>query len=68
MVESSKQVKLKEFIGNWYNNRNIYSFENRGDITKDTRNIFPYSIYLLNMWYIFYIPISFHLDCDWIIK
>ena len=41
MVESSKQVKLKEFIGNWYNNRNIYSFENRGDITKDTREILP---------------------------
>ena len=41
MVESSKEVKLKEFIGNWYNNRNIYSFENRGDITKDTREILP---------------------------
>lgn len=39
MVESSKEVKLKEFIGNWYNNRNIYSYENRGDITKDTREI-----------------------------
>ena len=35
------EVKLKEFIGNWYNNRNIYSFENRGDITKDTREILP---------------------------
>lgn len=31
MVESSKETKLKDFIGNWYNNRNIYSFENRGD-------------------------------------
>lgn len=41
MVESSKEIKLKEFIGNWYNNRNIYSFENRGDITKDTREILP---------------------------
>ncbi len=41
MVESSKEVKLKGFIGNWYNNRNIYSFENRGDITKDTREILP---------------------------
>lgn len=41
MVESSKKIKLKEFIGNWYNNRNIYSFENRGDITKDTREILP---------------------------
>ena len=41
MVESYKEVKLKEFIGNWYNNRNIYSFENRGDITKDTREILP---------------------------
>ena len=41
MVESSKEVKLKELIGNWYNNRNIYSFENRGDITKDTREILP---------------------------
>ena len=41
MVESSNEVKLKEFIGNWYNNRNIYSFENRGDITKDTREILP---------------------------
>lgn len=41
MVESSKEVKLKEFIGNWYNNRNIYSFNNRGDILKDTREILP---------------------------
>lgn len=41
MVESSKDVKLKEFIGNWYNNRNIYSFNNRGDILKDTREILP---------------------------
>lgn len=41
MVESSKEIKLKDFIGNWYNNRNIYSFENRGDIVKDTREIIP---------------------------
>lgn len=41
MVESSKEPKLKDFIGNWYNNRNIYSFENRGDIVKDTREIIP---------------------------
>ncbi len=41
MVESSKSIKLKEFIGNWYNNRNIYSFNNRGDILKDTREILP---------------------------
>lgn len=41
MVESSKETKLKDFIGNWYNNRNIYSFENRGDIIKDTREIIP---------------------------
>jgi hypothetical protein len=41
MVESSKETKLKNFIGNWYNNRNIYSFENRGDIVKDTREIIP---------------------------
>lgn len=41
MVESSKETKLKDFIGNWYNNRNIYSFENRGDIGKDTREIIP---------------------------
>lgn len=41
MVESSKETKLKEFIGNWYNCRNIYSFSNRGDITKDTREIIP---------------------------
>lgn len=41
MVESSKETKLKDFIGNWYNNRNIYSFENRGDIVKDTREIIP---------------------------
>lgn len=41
IVESSKETKLKDFIGNWYNNRNIYSFENRGDIVKDTREIIP---------------------------
>lgn len=41
MVESSKETKLKDFIGNWYNNRNFYSFENRGDIVKDTREIIP---------------------------
>lgn len=41
MVESSKETKLKDFIGNWYNNRNIYSFENRGNIVKDTREIIP---------------------------
>lgn len=41
MVESLKETKLKDFIGNWYNNRNIYSFENRGDIVKDTREIIP---------------------------
>ena len=41
MLESSKETKLKDFIGNWYNNRNIYSFENRGDIVKDTREIIP---------------------------
>ena len=41
MVESSKEIKLKDFIGNWYNNRNIYSFENRGDIVKNTREIIP---------------------------
>ena len=41
MVEGSKETKLKDFIGNWYNNRNIYSFENRGDIVKDTREIIP---------------------------
>lgn len=41
MSESSKNVKLKEFIGNWYNKRNIYSFSNRGDIVKDTREILP---------------------------
>lgn len=41
MVESSKETKLKDFIGNWYNNRNIYSFENRGDVVKDTREIIP---------------------------
>lgn len=41
MVESSKETKLKDFIGNWYNNRNIYSFENRGDIVKNTREIIP---------------------------
>lgn len=41
MVESSKETKLKDFIGNWYNNRNIYSFENRGDIVKDTKEIIP---------------------------
>lgn len=40
-VENSKETKLKDFIGNWYNNRNIYSFENRGDIVKDTREIIP---------------------------
>ncbi len=34
MVENSKETKLKDFIGNWYNNRNIYSFENRRDIVK----------------------------------
>lgn len=41
MVENSKETKLKDFIENWYNNRNIYSFENRGDIVKDTREIIP---------------------------
>lgn len=41
MSESAKNVKLKEFIGDWYNNRNIYSFQNRGDITKDTREVIP---------------------------
>lgn len=41
MTESAKRVKLKEFIGNWYNNRNIYSFSNRGDILKDTKEIIP---------------------------
>lgn len=41
MLESEKEIKLKEFIGNWYNYRNIYSFENRGDIIKDTREILP---------------------------
>lgn len=41
MSESSKSVKLNEFIGNWYNKRNIYSFSNRGDIVKDTREILP---------------------------
>lgn len=41
MIENSKETKLKDFIGNWYNNRNIYSFENRGDIVKDTREIIP---------------------------
>lgn len=41
MSESTKEVKLKEFIGNWYSNRNIYSFSNRGDILKDTREIIP---------------------------
>lgn len=39
MLENSKTIKLKEFIGDWYNNRNIYSFSNRGDILKDTRDI-----------------------------
>lgn len=39
MLEDSKEIKLCEFVGNWYNNRNIYSFNNRGDITKDTREI-----------------------------
>lgn len=41
MSESNKTTKLSEFIGNWYNYRNIYSFDNRGDITKDTRTILP---------------------------
>lgn len=41
MSENSKTIKLNEFIGNWYNCRNIYSFENRGDIIKDTREIIP---------------------------
>lgn len=41
MIENSKETKLKDFIGNWYNNRNIYSFENRGDIVKNTREIIP---------------------------
>jgi hypothetical protein len=41
LSESTKKVKLKEFIGDWYNNRNIYSFNNRGDITKDTRTVLP---------------------------
>lgn len=39
MSENNKDIKLKTFIGDWYNNRNIYSFENRGDITKDTREV-----------------------------
>jgi len=41
MSESSKTTKLNEFIGNWYNNRNIYSFNNRGDILKDTKEVLP---------------------------
>ncbi len=41
MSENSKDKKLKNFIGDWYNNRNIYSFQNRGDITKDTREVLP---------------------------
>lgn len=41
MLESSKDTKLCEFIGDWYNCRNIYSFNNRGDILKNTREIIP---------------------------
>ena len=41
MLESSKNTKLCEFIGDWYNCRNIYSFNNRGDILKNTREIIP---------------------------
>lgn len=41
MLENSKDTKLCEFIGDWYNCRNIYSFDNRGDILKDTREIIP---------------------------
>lgn len=39
MLENSKTTKLKEFIGKWYNYRNIYSFDNRGDIVKNTREL-----------------------------
>lgn len=41
MSEGAKTVKTCEFIGDWYNCRNIYSFDNRGDILKDTREIIP---------------------------
>lgn len=41
MLENCKTVKTKEFTGSWYNQRNIYTFENRGDITKDTRELIP---------------------------
>ena len=41
MLENSKSTKLCEFIGDWYNCRNIYSFNNRGDILKNTREIIP---------------------------
>ena len=41
MVENSKDIKLKEFIGNWYSNRNIYSFGTRGEILKDTKCLLP---------------------------
>ena len=41
MLESSKDTKLCKFIGDWYNCRNIYSFNNRGDILKNTREIIP---------------------------
>ncbi len=41
MLESNKTIKLCEFIGDWYNCRNIYSFNNRGNIIKDTKEIIP---------------------------
>lgn len=38
-MDFSDDNSLAQFIGDWYSNRFIYSFNNRGDITKDTNKI-----------------------------
>jgi len=37
--DTTKDNSLAEFIGDWYTNRFIYSFNNRGDVLKDTHKI-----------------------------
>lgn len=65
MVESSKETKLKDFIGNWYNNRNIYSFENRGDIVKDTREIIPIETDFSNSLICYLVENNINYDGAW---
>ena len=38
-IDFTEDDSLARFIGDWYSNRFIYSFNNRGDITKDTNKI-----------------------------